>query len=341
MIENKKIAACLCLVMVSIFSLTSVTIWAEDGAARRERPIRLYARACFEPIGTAESQGELTINGRAAYGKQQIWGNELLCAPLGGVATVKVNSICRVTLFGGAIVRITTSLATLDDEISHPVLVASLTRGEMSVKLDQDACGYVEAAGSFVTTSSGAAFRVGVREGIIAIDTTSGNVEVSPLGLQDAPRKMTYGETKPDPVLGSTFLVLPPILDVDARSTRDIQTRVTDANDKPIPDLPVLFAVSAKGVGIFPGGATTFTTTTNAQGIASGPFTAGSSGARGAVTTSVPGTDVSQSIEVNVKKKFWTREKMVAGLAVIPLLIIIADPGPTGPLRQVPPPEIP
>jgi hypothetical protein len=344
MFKNKRIVAYLCMVIVTVCNLTIRRTCADDGVDAGDRPIRLYARADLGPIGTVESFGKLTVDGRPAYGKQQIWGNQLLCAPTGDAATVVVNSIGRITLLNGASARLMTTRATLEDELGHPVLVASLTKGEMSVKLEARAFAYVQAAGAYVTTSSGADFRVGIREGRIVVNTLSGDAKVLSLGQQSEPRKIEYGEMKPDPVSGATFAMLPPILDVEARSTRDIQTRVTDANDKPIPDVPVLFAVSAKGIGMFPGGATTFTAPTNAQGVASAPFTAGNSSATGSITTSVPNTDVSQTIQVKVKSKFWTPKKIIAGVggaALITGIIIIADPNSRGPLRQVPPPTIP
>lgn len=67
--------------------------------------------------------------------------------------------------------------------------------------------------------------------------------------------------------------------DVRARSTRNLQVRVTDENDRPIPDAPVLFLLSNGGtdsssVGSF-AGQTSLRAMTNAEGIAQVDYTAG------------------------------------------------------------------
>lgn len=67
--------------------------------------------------------------------------------------------------------------------------------------------------------------------------------------------------------------------EIRARSTRNLQVRVTDENDRPVPDAPVLFLLSSGGAG---GGSTgsfagqtSLRAMTNSEGIAQVDYTAG------------------------------------------------------------------
>ena len=123
------------------------------------------------------------------------------------------------------------------------------------MKLYEGACAYVEAAGSAVTAVEGANFRVALREGRAVVDPASGEVEVSSIiRSQDAPDKIRVGELKADSAGGYQFIESPPVLDIIGRESRSLQTRVTGQNDKPIPDVPVIFALSSKSLGMFPEG---------------------------------------------------------------------------------------
>lgn len=338
-----KLAICLCLTVASVCNLSVATARAENGQPD-DRPIRLYASSSFGPIGTVDSPWGLTINGRATSGKNMLWGNELIYANADASTLVEMHGVSRITLSRGTIARFSTAITTRGDERACPVLVASLTRGEIRVELEKEARAHVEATGSAVSASAGASFQIGIRQGELSVDATSGEVEIAAISRQQTPKKIAFGESR-DTISGFTFIELSPSLDVMARTTRYPQSRVTDENDKPIPDLPVVFVLSSKSLGVFPGGATTFTTTTNAQGVASAPFTAGPSPTSGTLTTTVEGTNVTQTVEVRVKSKFWTPRKIIAGLAVGLLTGIILvpppPPEPPGPLRQVPSPDIP
>lgn len=84
--------------------------------------------------------------------------------------------------------------------------------------------------------------------------------------------------------------------DVRARSTRNLQVRVTDENDRPIPDAQVLFLLSSGGtdsssVGSF-AGQTSLRAMTNAEGIAQVDYTAGETvGSKARIKAQVEGSD--------------------------------------------------
>lgn len=97
--------------------------------------------------------------------------------------------------------------------------------------------------------------------------------------------------------------------DVHARSVRSIQVRVTDENDHPVPDVPVLFSLlsaggagGAGGAGTLAGGLT-FHAVTNAEGLAAVEFQAGPmTGATGVLQAQVEGTDAVWQTTLNVIK---------------------------------------
>ena len=84
--------------------------------------------------------------------------------------------------------------------------------------------------------------------------------------------------------------------DVRARSTRNLQVRVTDENDRPIPDAQVLFLLSSGGtdsssVGSF-AGQTSLRAMTNAEGVAQVDYTAGETvGSKARIKAQVEGSD--------------------------------------------------
>lgn len=107
---------------------------------------------------------------------------------------------------------------------------------------------------------------------------------------------------------------------VRARSTRQIQIQVTDENDKPVPDLPVVFVMGGSSVGsLGSGGGTAITVTTNARGIATTTFNAGNTLGSNTVTARVEGTEYSWTgvFEVTKAAGFWTmRNTILVGAAV-------------------------
>ena len=90
-------------------------------------------------------------------------------------------------------------------------------------------------------------------------------------------------------------------LSVRARSVRQIQVRVTDKDDRPVPDIPVVFLLGGSGGGTLGSGAaagSTVSVTTNAQGIATTSFTAGPTPTSASVTATVPGTTATTTVGV-------------------------------------------
>ncbi|HYP29493.1 MAG TPA: hypothetical protein VE262_22470 [Blastocatellia bacterium] len=303
------------------------------GAEEDSNPIRLHATAMAGPIGSINSSGPVTINGRALRGSQSLWGGEVVQAPVDRSLRIGFEGVAQVTLGRGALARFSTGRAE-----SHPVLVASVLSGDVKISLRQDAGAYVRASGSTFTASGGADFLVGVSEGEASLSTISGVVEA---GAQAAQRRY-----KLRPVgLGSS-------VSVRARSTRQIQFQVTDENDDPVPDLPVLFLLGGGGgqsAGSLSAGAaagSSVTATTNAQGLATASFTAGPDRATGTLTASVEGTNTSSSVQINVTTGggFWSARNSLIVLGAVAAVgttaAITLGGGDDGGLRPLPPPEV-
>jgi len=297
-----------------------------------DKPIRLYTTAMGGPIGSINSAGQVKIDGRSLQGGGPLWGGEVIQAPSGGSVRIGFEGIGQVTLNRGALARFSTGRAE-----SQPVLIASVLTGDVKITLRQDAGAYVRASGSTFTASRGADFLVGVREDEASLSTFSGVVEAGSQAAQKQYKLRPVG-------LGSN-------LSVRARSTRQIQIQVTDENDDPVPDLPVLFLLGGAGgqsAGSLSAGAlagTSVTATTNAQGLATVTFTAGPNPVSGSLTATVEGTNSSTTLQIDVGRSpgFWSPRNslivMGAVAAVGTTTIILVNNG-NDELRPLPPPEV-
>jgi len=331
MFRNMLYRTGISLIVVSI----CLALVPTPASGRDETPVRLYATT-EGPIGTVYSVVPFAIERRLAGGEQTIWGNELIQSPPDSSVIVRLHSIGQVSLKPGAMARLAVMRRFCGDR-SHRLLVASLISGELAVSLDREAGAYIEACGSAFTTSDGANFRVKTRDGRALIDVTSGEVETEPQAAQ-RDLKIRLVEPNADPLKPPIDLGLR--LDVERRTTREAQWQVTDAHDKPVPDIPLVLTI-AGNIGRF-GNAATFTGTTNAQGIVSAPFTAGSAPGEGTISANIPGTNVSADVRVTVKSKSTSmRNKILIGAAAaVTTTVIVIKVTEKGPLEQAPPPAV-
>ena len=292
MMKTKYSVATLCFALsLALVALTTPkAVYADN--RDEEQPIRLRAIAEMGPLGELFSLGQVALNGKTSIGKQPIWGNQLIQALSDNGASVWVESFGAVTLKKGALVRLAKNTNANSDAASRGVLIASLISGEMSVKLQEGVSAYVQTGGSVFTSSNGAAFRITASEGQAIAKASFGSLERQ----QPATQKKYFVR----PVgLGATT-------SVKARSTRQIQVQVTDENDRPVPDIPIIFALGTAGAGSLGSGvtaaATTATIQTNAQGIASMQFTAGANPATTQITATVENTTSSWTGTLSVAK---------------------------------------
>lgn len=289
---------------------------ASSDGSDREQPIRLYARASAEPIGsiTGDPLGTktLAINGQITRGDQPLWGGELLQAVSNEPVRVAIDDVGSLTLASGAMIRVSTSRA-ITGEHSRPVMVASLLRGDISVKLSEQAGAYVEAMGTAFTASAGARFNLLIRDNRALLDSVAGEVTETRFVRQTDLKIRALDELGRPIASGSRF-------SVRARSTRQIQVQVTDQNDRPVANVAVVFALGDPCLGTLGVGAgTNRRETTDNRGIAAVPWTAGAARCVAALTATIEGTNIAVSLQgqVNTPGFFTARNTLLVGAGVL------------------------
>lgn len=322
------------LVVALVLGLVPGPVAAFDYGVREDKPIRLRVTARFSPIGALVGNltepGAARIDGRVAAGEQAVWGGELIQAPATATVRVSFDSTGEAGLARNTLAR----FGVVPGDDGMHVLVASIVRGGVNFRLRPEAGAYVEAAGSGFTASPGSRFAVGVIDGLPVLTVASGHVE--------APAQV------PQP----RYILRPPAgqggsISVAARSTRQVQIQVTDENNRPVADLPILFSLGdpclgTLGLGVAAGDS--FTEKTDSQGIATVPFTVGAVKCAGTLIARVQGTDITYTYRVEVKNEsFWSTKNtlIVAGVVAAALItVIIVTSGDDDPVRAVPPPEV-
>jgi hypothetical protein len=301
MMKSKFTATTLSALLV--LSMVALTIPRSAYAENKDEEtiIRLRANPGLAPMGKLFALGAVAINGKTASGDQTLWGGEMLQS-FAGNASVNIDALGQMSLKRGAVVRLATAS-------SNAVLVASLLNGDLNVRLQAGVCAYIQACDALIRASSGASFRVSVRDGHAVAEASFGTLETA----QTAQRKFIV-----KPIgMGATNSVV-------ARSTRQIQVQVTDENDKPVPDIPIIFALGSAGSGTLGSGGsagTTLTVQTNAQGIAQTQYNAGDAGSSTEISATVEGTRYSWTGTFTAAKAaagFWnpvTTTLVVAGAA--------------------------
>lgn len=295
-------------------------------AAAAHKPparLRLDLTSRAQPIGSVASLGAMLINDRLTPRSSMLWGNELIQAPAAVSTTATLDELGQVTLTGGARARL---MAATTGAAAQSVLTATLLEGGATFKLQPEVAACVEAGGATFVAARGARFRVLLVEGRAVIDTASDSVlemgDWSLAGLELLPDLVPQvGQAGPQ--AARRYFVRPVGLTsnlvVRARSTRQIQVRVTDENDDPVRDVPVIFLLSGtagQSLGVL--GATALAAATgkvftNAQGIASITFTASAEPAAGTITATVEGTNASWIGQVNLVKVvpgFWSPQNL-------------------------------
>jgi hypothetical protein len=162
--------------------------------------------------------------------------------------------------------------------------------------------------------------------------------------------------TVEQPTIQQRYTLRPPAgqgstLSVSARSTRQIQIQVTDENDRPVPDLPILFSLGDPclgSIGLGAAAGTLFTSKTDNRGIAAVPWIAGTAKCAGTIIAKVEGTENSFTYRAQVSSSsgFWTARNTTiviaaAAAAGIGIGLAVANSGnDQEPIRQVPPPRV-
>jgi hypothetical protein len=250
-------------------------------------------------------------------------------------ADLKIHGVGAVRLAEGAAAGVATRSVLDRDGSQRRLLVLRVIEGQMLVELNDDATAYIESGAFAFTASEGSRFRAIARAGLPLINVFAGEVRRE---LQAGQRQYIIRPVG----VGSNF-------SVRARSTRQIQIQVTDENDDPVPDLPILFALGGRGIGTLGSGAAageTATVNTNAQGLANVEFTAGDTVGSDTISATIEGTRISWIAQVSVVKAagFWSTRNVLlmlgaaAGAGVITYFALREDD--VEPIRPVSPPRV-
>jgi len=293
-----------CTIGLSIaLAASSIAVPGSTHASDRggeQAPIRLYATASTAPIGTVSvdlgATGPIKINGHRAVGEAPVWSGDLLQAQAS--ARVTLDSVCNMRLSAGTTLRMAVARDRGGDNGNGRVLIASLIAGAMDVKLVKDAAAYVETRDSTFTMTAGTAFRAIIRDGAGEVEAKAGTVSMVKSAAQA--RALTIVPVDH----GNT-------LKVTAKHSISIKVQVLE-DQKPVADVPVVFAVDSGGVGVGRFGigtvsADTLSTATNDKGIAIMPFEAGAKPGKAKVSATIQGTRVSWIGDVEVKGPTWNR----------------------------------
>ena len=294
-----------------------------------------HTLSAFGGIGSVEAFGEYFINGRASRDRQLIWNGETLQAPSNGGARAAIDGIGLLSLAAGTIVKLTAA----QPPASSRVLVAELIRGNVTLHLDAAARAVLHSPASAYASSPGAAFRARTHDGQTSVEPLSG--QVFDLGNWTIPEisdsinaVLLQGPQTPQVQTAASRYAIRPVnlgynTSVRARGTRQIQVQVTDENDKPVPDLPVLFLLGRSGgVGSLqgaPGEGLSFSTTTNDQGIATADFLASEILGAVSVRVTIPGANSSWNGLIVVTRPtpgFWTPQTAVPVLATVGAVVV-------------------
>lgn len=276
------------LMMVIIPGALCQTLAADSGIGEDDKPFRLYATALSgAPIASLTAFNDTTINGREINGTQAIWGGEVIRTTKAS-ARLTGEHFGHVTMLATSLAKFSLGESLTPDGDRIKTLIAAVISGGVKVQLQPNTSAYIEAGGLVFQATPGASFRLTMSGEIPTLNIESGKVQT-----QTTPqRRYTVRPVG----MGAK-------LSVRARSTRQIQVQVTDENDKPVPDLPILFALGQGSGGVLGSGAAAaanVTVTTNAQGLATTSFTAGQSAGGTSISATVPGTNASWTGEIKV-----------------------------------------
>jgi hypothetical protein len=239
-------------------------------------------KAAPSPVGEIESLGAVRVDGRVAQSGAVLWGNELLQAPAIESAQVKLGGIGLISLGGGSMIKLA---SVIKDGEGASTVFAHLVEGAMTIRLNDRAGARICAGNSVFALAPGSSARLLVNEGHGRVLSSKGGVKedsdwrpfrAAPVALQ-AGAQMTPGEYKIEPY--NFAFGLGGYADIEARSVRYLQFRVTDKDDRPAPDLLLLILLKNNGdssrAGSINYGATMMRVMTDYNGVAIARFDAG------------------------------------------------------------------
>ncbi len=156
--------------------LPAVALASNDGnttPATRPRIVRNAPSQTGGPIGTLDTNGLVSINGRALQGRQSVWNGELIQAS--APVAVALPALGQINLTNDGAVQVSKS-----DNEGQNTLLASVYEGEAEIRLAPTAHAYLEAGGKTWVASGATLLKLSMKSGQPVLTTARGNVQ--PLG---------------------------------------------------------------------------------------------------------------------------------------------------------------
>ncbi|NOT61600.1 MAG: hypothetical protein HOP19_15390 [Acidobacteria bacterium] len=125
------------------------------------------------PIGTLETQGSVSINGRALQGRQAVWNGELIQATT--PVAVALPTLGKINLGNGGAVQISKT-----ESAEQHTLLASVYEGEAEISVAPTANAYLEAGGKTWVASGATLLKLSMKSGQPVLEARRGHVQ--PLG---------------------------------------------------------------------------------------------------------------------------------------------------------------
>src|SRR5215216_2572446 len=137
MTKDKRFPTVLCMILISILVVCLIPeqVCASQWPAIHDEPAHAAESPDTWIIGSVESPGTFLINGRRARGRETLWTGDMIQVSEDNSARALLDSVGEVLMKRGAVLRVATTTAARDDHTQGRVLVASLVRGEITVKL--------------------------------------------------------------------------------------------------------------------------------------------------------------------------------------------------------------
>jgi hypothetical protein len=175
--RSRSAATSLLLIVALIFN--AISVFAHSARAELTTASAIAGADRILPIGSVESLGAL-IDGRPVYGRETIWGGELIQATAGMNARVALDAVGQLTLASGSAARIATDASGSENEPQRRLLIVSLVIGAIKGRLSPSAGAYVEAGAKAFRVSDGADFSIALRDGEALALTANGEITADP-----------------------------------------------------------------------------------------------------------------------------------------------------------------
>ncbi|HEX5731230.1 MAG TPA: hypothetical protein VF131_00230 [Blastocatellia bacterium] len=341
----------LSLIAALIICFNAASSRADD--ARNDPIIRLRVTESFSPIGKLHSFGAATINGRRTEGEQMIWAGDMIEAPANSSVRVSLDSIGRITLRNSGKARLAIAYEMANHNTVRRVLIAWLVKGDLTAQLEPNSSAYVEAWGSAFSSSSGASFRLTIREGQPVVDAVSGAVwAVSTRQPEYILQRVSIDRSGRMTDLGNREIrkrkrQLEPITVrlTGKRPTRTVAFTpgpgAAQQDFEPIANELLEFQITLDNPTAVIGAMNPPQKETDQRGIASSNFEASSISGTGTLRVTAPRLGIWREWRITVHGGLSLLQRTLIGGAIAGGIIIIWDPFDDGQIMQQPPPEIP